>query len=172
MKLFLAMLLSVNLFAATALNKNGAYQINRKDRLNRSLSVGTLISGGQWLKAQYSYAIQGGASGDVTLVDDEGLAVKLPSGAIIYDCLIDVLTQPASSTSSGSLAFSSNAVADLKAAAFVASYTTSSRIACLPTGTVGSSVKMSSEATLKVRIGSEALTAGKVNIWVNYVVSE
>lgn len=172
-KIFLSLLVTANLFAITAINKDGAYELNRSSRLARKLSLGTQVSGGQWLKGIYSFAIQGGvANTDISLVDDEGLVVKLPSGSIIYDCLINVLTQPTSSTLSGSLAFSSNASADLKAATFVSSYTTASRIACIPTGTAASSIKLSSEGTLKVRLGSEALTAGKVNIWVNYVISE
>lgn len=174
MKKILALLVAVPLFGATVISNNGAYQINRSSAVARKYSLGTqaMAAGTLGVKAQYDFAKSGGASGDITLLDHEGLAVKLPNKAIITNCLIDVATQPTSSTSSGSLAFSSSAVGDLKAATFVAGYTTTSRIACIPTGSTGTMIKLSSEATLKVRIGSEALTAGKINVWVQYVLSE
>lgn len=178
MKNFLIMLSVIfaqSLQAAPALTANGAYQIDRKDKLNRDNYVGTKLYDAQQfgVKATWSYADQGGAaSSDLTLHDAQGNAVTLPTGAIIRDCLIDVVTQPASSTGSATLAFSSKAVADLKAAAAVASYTTTTPIVCLPVGTVGTMIKTSSELTLKVRTGSEALTAGKINLWIEYVLSE
>lgn len=162
-------------FGAAALTSASAYKINRKDKVNRDTAAGTKLYDAQQFgaKGQWSYAVSGGAANsDISLLDHEGLPVTLPANAIITNCLIDVATQPTSSTNSGSLAFSSSAVADLKAAAFVASYTTSARIACIPTGTTGTMIKTSSELTLKMRIGSEALTAGKVNVWVEYVLSE
>lgn len=171
-KLFLAMLVSMNLIAATAINEDGAYQLNRHHRLFRSLGVGTQLLGGQWLKAQYDFSVSGGAAGnDIILKDHEGQPVKLPDNAIIDDCLIDVITAPDSSTDSGRIAFSSNAVGDLKADALASSYSADTRVACIPVGNVSTAIKMGSEATLKMRIGSEALTAGKINIWVSYVVS-
>lgn len=169
------MLVAMTGFAALPPTVNQAYNLNRASKANADAQAGTALRNAVQFgtKATWSYAIQGGAAdSDLTLVDEERKAVKLPSGAIIRDCLIDVVTQPTSSTSSGSLAISSKSVADLKAATFVASYTTSSRIACIPVGTTGTMIKLSSEGTLKVRIGSEALTAGKINVWVQYVLSE
>lgn len=173
--ILLTLLLSANIFAATAITSEGAYKLNRSSKLFRDLSVGTRLSSGGWMKARWAYAVQGGAASDVTLVDDEGIAAKLPKGAIIQDCLIDVVTPvTAANVTSSSVAFSSNAVGDLKALAFshVAGYNTSQRISCLPVGTAASSVKMTSEATLKMRIGSEPLTGGRINIYVNYVLSD
>lgn len=173
MKIFLALFLSANLFAATALNKSGAYKINRANKLFSDLRVGTLMSGGQWLKGQYSYSVSGGTAGLISLKDDEGQAVKLPSGAIIYDCVIDVLTAPThvGGGTVGEIAIQSAAAGDLKVATATSSYTTASRIACTPTGTAASSIKMASETTLKIRSSSD-LAGGKINVWVSYVVSE
>ena len=177
MKNFLIMLsviLAQSIHAAPALTANGAYQLDRASKLNRDHYVGTKLFDAQQfgVKAVWDFAIQGGAaSTDLTLQDAQGNPVTLPAGAIIRDCLLDVVTQPTSSTSSGSLAFSSSAVADLKAATVVASLPVS-RIACIPVATVGTMIKTSSELTLKVRTGSEALTAGKINLWIQYVLSE
>lgn len=175
MKSFLfALILSLPLMGATVLSPNGAYEINRSSAVARKYAMGTqLLSATQFgVKAQWSYAVSGGASGDIPLLDHEGRPVKLPTGAIITNCLIDVVTRPTSSTSSGKLSLSSSAVADLKAATFVNSWSTSSRTACIPDGTTGNMIKMASEATLKIRVGSEAVTAGKINVWVEYVLSE
>lgn len=165
---------TVSLFAASPVTTNQAYQLNRVSKLFADAQVGTNLRNAQQfgVKAKWDYSVQGGASGDISLLDMENKAVKLPTGAIIKDCMIDVVTQPTSSTGSGSIAFSSKAVADLKAATFVAGYTTSARIACIPDRTVGNTIKLASEATLKIRVGSEALTAGKINVWVQYVLSE
>lgn len=169
------LLLPSLVFGAAAITSSGAYKLNRASKLDRDLASGTkLLDATQMgVKAQWDYSVSGGAaSSDITLLDHEGRPVTLPAGAIITDCLIDVVTQPDSSTDSVKLAFSSSAVADLKAAAFPTTYVTTSRIACIPEGTEANMIKMASEATLKMRVGSEAATAGKINIWVEYVLSE
>lgn len=174
--ILLTLLLATNLFAATAMDKNGAYKLNRFSKLHRDLAVGTMLYGGHWLKGQYSYAVSGGGTGPFTtisLLDDEGTPVKLPSGAIIFDCVIDVLTAPTSTPGGlGTIQLSSKAAGDIKATAAVTAYTTTSPIACTPVGTAAAAVKVASETTLKIHLGSEKLTAGKINVWVNYVISE
>lgn len=179
MKKFLLSLLvlaSADVFAFTALTSEGAFKLNRDSKLFRDLSVGTQISGGNWMRAIWAYNLQGGtANRDMVLQDPEGLPAVLPQGAIVTDCLIDVVTPvTASAVTSTSIAFNSNAVGDLKALAYsqTAGYTTAQRIACIPVGTAATAVKMASEATLKMRIGSEALTNGRINLYVNYVISD
>jgi len=172
-KILLALLATTQIFGAAAITSSGGgYELNRASSLNRKYAVGTHLGNGPFgVRAVWDFAVSGGAANtDITLKDAEGVAVTLPTGAIIRDCLISVATQPTSSTSSASMAFSSKAVADLKAAAVVASYTTTTPIVCLPIGTVGTMIKLASEATLKVRIGSEAATAGKINLWIEYVL--
>lgn len=172
-KLILAMLVAAPIFANTALNSEAAYKLNRSSKLFRDLSVGSQLGAGGWVRAIYDYNIQGG-SGDVTLVDAEGLPAKIPANSVIYGCIIDVTSAIKGATSSSiSLAFSSNAVGDLKAATFnnVAPFNTQGRVACIPVSTAATAVKISSEATLKMRIGSEAVTAGRINLFVNYLTS-
>lgn len=160
-------------FAAPALTSDGAYEIDKKDATARKYSQGTKLYDAQQFgaKATWDFAVSGGAANtDIPLLDAEGKRVTLPTGAIVRDCLISVVTQPTSSTSSASAAFSSKAVADLKAATVVASLTTTTPIVCLPVGTVSTMIKTTSELTLKMRVGSEAFTAGKINVWVEYVL--
>lgn len=172
-KFLLTLIISIPLMGASVVSNNGAYELNRSSAVARKYALGTNLQGAGALgvKAQWDFAKSGGASGDLTLKDPEGNPVKLPTGAIITNCLLDVVTQPTSSTGSGSIAFSSSAVGDLKASQVVASWPIG-RQACIPTGSTGTMIKLASEAPLKIRVGSERLTAGKINVWVQYVLSE
>ena len=172
-KFLLALVLSTSVFANTGIDESGAYKLNRSSKLFRDLGVGTLLSGGHWIKGQWSYATSGGAAdANISLLDHEGVAVKLPANAIVQDCLIDVVTAPTSSTSSGKIALSFSTVGDLKASSVAhTTFQANTRVACIPVGTAATAIKATSEATLKLLVGSEALTAGKINVWVNYVVS-
>ena len=173
-KIILSLLVSVNLIAGTAIDANGGYELNRSSRLFNKLGVGSQLAAGGWLKAQWSYSVQGGTANTyITLLDNDGRAAKLPDNAIVDDCIIDVVTPPTSATSSGKIGFGSNAIDDLKASAVAhTTYTSGSLVACIPTGNVSTAIKMASEATLKMSIGSEALTAGKINVFVSYVVGD
>ncbi len=121
-------------------------------------------------KAKYDFAVQGGAVGAITLVGDDGKAVVLPSKAVVVDCIIDVIT-PATTSASGTLALSTGqSAADLKAALAAASYT--GRVACIPVGTAASAIKLTADRTMVGAIATGALTAGKLYVLVQYVMSE
>lgn len=169
------MLVSASLLAAPSLDKAAGYRLNHHNGIFRKLGVGSIMSSGHWLKGQWDYSVQGGAAGStLSLVDLEGEPVYLPNNAIIKDCLIDVVTVPTSSTSSAKISFNSNAVADLKAstAIYPTYQTADTPIACIPTGSAALAIKMASEGILKMSVGSEALTAGKINVWVEYTLSD
>lgn len=174
-KLLLALLVSGTVIAAPALTDGASVQLNKRGSADRRHASGTHLYNATQLgaKATWDFDKSGGAANtDIAMLDKEGRKVTLPANAIITNCLIDVATQPASSTGSASIAISSSAVADLKAATFPAGYTTGAPLACIVEGTLGNMIRTSSELTLKVRTGSEALTAGKINVWVQYVLSD
>lgn len=175
--LLLGALCTMSAMAVTALSPAGAYEINRSSRLNRTYGVGTqLFNATQFgAKATYDFSVLGGASGDLTLLDHEGLPFKLPTNAVIRDCMMDVvLPITGGASTSVALAFSLSEVGDVKALAFnqVAGYNRFQRIACIPAATAATSFKLQSEALLKMRIGSEAVTGGKINIWIEYMISD
>lgn len=121
------------------------------------------------VKALYSFAIQGGAVGSVNLVDSvTGLAVKLPSGAIITKSWIDVLTTPTSG-GSATIALTANSAGDILAALAMDSLT--GIYAGVSTGVAANMKKMTAERTLLATIAVAALTAGKFNVFVEYVLS-
>lgn len=120
------------------------------------------------LMATYDFSVLGGAVGSVNLKDANGMDAKLPENAIILDSLIDVITAPTSG-GSATIAFTAQSAGDLKAATAIASYT--GLVAGVPVGTAATSIKMTADRTLTATIATAALTAGKINVYVEYVYS-
>lgn len=175
--LYLTLLAQASFGSALPTGGVAGYEFNRMNPVSRKFNLGTHIVDGQsWgTRAQWSFADQGGAaSTELFLHDNDGQSVSIPKGAVLTDCYLDVVTAPTSSTSSGSIAWSSSDAGDLKAATFVAGYTTGSLIHCTkPSGsyTTSTMIRFTSEGFLKVKIGSEALTAGKINVYLQYILS-
>lgn len=171
-KILVALLVTGGCFASLPVTSSGAYQINRASRLNQQQQVGTNLYNAQQLgvKGTWSFAADGGAVGTITLKDHEGNPVKLPNHAIIRDCMIDVVSALTTSAS-GTLAINSKAAGDLKAATAAASLS-AGVIDCVPVGTAATSIKLVDETTLGVTIATGAMTAGKINVWVEYALSE
>ena len=177
----LTMLLGAVVMAASPVTSDDAYKINRKDKINRDAALGSnLYSAQQFgVKAQWDVTKQGGAAdSDVTLVDEDQQPVKLPANAIIKNCFLDVVSEIKYTNfadKSARIAFSSSDIGDLKALALVHTsfLHTTGTYTCSPIDATQSSwLKLESEATLKMRIGSEKLVDGLVNIWVNYALSD
>ena len=150
--------------AVTLLNKGALAPTANTVRLGLALKEQLGVAMGT-----YSFATQGGAIGTINLKDGDGKDLKLPANAIIKNVVIDVLTAP---TSGGSATIAVTAVSsgDLKAATAIASFT--GILQGIPANTVGTAIKLSSEKTLSMAIAVAALTAGKFNVLVEYVVSE
>lgn len=154
---------------------NGVAIAGAKDLLNKMnstaqlLRLGSLIEGQQGaLRATYDFAVQGGAIGTVNLKDSDGNDATLPIGAIITQVYIDEVTN-VTSGGSATIAFGANTTTDLIGATAIASFT--GIIAGTPTGTAATMVKLTAARTLTATIGTAAVTAGKLNVFVEYVVS-
>lgn len=138
----------------------------RKQQLGTSLVMNRVHD----LKAIYDFSVLGGAlNATLTLRGDDGKPVIIPKNAVIIDCYIDVLT-PLTTSASGTMALQAQAANDLHTALAAASYT--GIVACVPVGTAASAIKMTSDGTLKAVIATGAITAGKFNLHVQYVMSE
>ncbi len=61
---------------------------------------------------------------------------------------------------------------DLKAALASSSYSTSSLITCIPAGTAASAIKMTADRTPTATISVSNFLAGKVNVLIQYELSE
>jgi hypothetical protein len=144
--------------------------LNQLNITSPSEGAGTELNGTKNLmKAVYDFEELGGAVGDINLVDDEGNAAVLPDNAIIHQVIFDVVTAPESG-GSATIAFNANSAGDMKAATAIASWT--GIVAGVPVGTAATCVKLTAERTLQATVATAALTAGKINVFVEYFVSE
>lgn len=122
-----------------------------------------------------SYANQ--VSGSISLRGTNGQPGSIPAGAIVTDCIIDVLTAPLSgNTYFPKISFGTGATTqDLKLVTTTASYTVS-EMACIPVGTAATALKLASAvvpvayvATVSV-VPTASITAGKIDVFIKYLV--
>jgi hypothetical protein len=122
------------------------------------------------MRARYDFSVSGGSSlADITLKDVNGGNAQLPDGAIITNVLFDVITTP-TSDGSATIAMTAQSAADLKAALAVASWT--GIVAGIPVGTAATAIKLTAARTLLATIGTADLTAGKIDVIIEYHLVE
>lgn len=112
----------------------------------------------------YDFAVEGGATGDITLRGD-----SIPSGAVIVDALLDVETV-VTSAGAATLAIKTEGAADINAADVVSGApwsTTGAKRADLTATTAP--VKTTAKRSIVATVGTAALTAGKFKVVVWYV---
>lgn len=113
--------------------------------------------------ATYDFAEHGGDVGAI------GLGVTLPDNAIVTFGFGDVITGCTSAGGTGTIALKAEGAGDLLAA--VDADTLSGQIALVPVGTAATMVKLSEARELTATIAEEALTAGKIIFFCEYVLS-
>lgn len=122
------------------------------------------------LVGTYDFSKQGGAVGSFSLKDPDGLTVKLPSGALVLSAIAVVRTA-ATSGGSATIALTLESAGDLLAATAVASFSAAAKLQGIPDfGTLADSVLTTAERTLTATVAVAALTAGKVDVYVFYVL--
>lgn len=127
------------------------------------------------MKAQYDFASEGGTSGSHTLKDVDGKNAVLPDNAVIVDCLVDVVTAPTSSEFPKISLGSGESSTDLKAASILSAY--SGLVACVPVGSAATSIKLTANrnpvmTVVTTSTTAPALTAGKINVFLQYLLSD
>jgi len=120
----------------------------------------------QVVKGIWDFADQGGAVGTGDLKDDDGNVIKLPAGVIIRQVYTREVTNVTTSAA-GTLAFDSEASGDLLTDTAAATF--SGIQAGEPVGTAATMVRLTAERTLGYEIKTGALTAGKVEVFVELV---
>lgn len=111
--------------------------------------------------ASYDFAVDGGATGTITLRGDN----TIPTGSVITGGFVDVETACASAT--GTIAIQAEAAGDIVATAGEASFTTG-RKSVIPAGTGATSVKTTAARNIKIVIATAAFTAGKFTVTLFY----
>jgi hypothetical protein len=109
------------------------------------------------------FSLVGGAVGDLAV------GITLPIKAIVRRVFFDVVTPPTSG-GSATIAFKVQSAGDLKAALAIASWT--GIVAGIPDGTTATMIKATAERQVYATVATAALTAGKIKVFVDYVVSE
>lgn len=131
------------------------------------------------LKVQFDFSKRGGAIGAYQLDEPAtpGFAgapagtATLPKNAVVVGCYIDVIT-PGATSASGTVAISTGQGAgDLKVAAGAATYT-AGILACVPVGTAATAIKLTADSKPTATIAVGAITALKMNVIIQYVLSD
>lgn len=123
------------------------------------------------LVGYYDFATQGGAVGVVNLLKDLSKptsSLDLPSGAVIRQVVVQILTPFVSVGGTGTIALNANSSGDLLAA--VDADTLSGLSSGIPTGVAANMVLLSADRSVKLAIATAAMTAGKCAVYVEYFV--
>lgn len=115
---------------------------------------------------EYDFAKHGGAVGEITVPGD-----VIPEGAIIKEGLVHV---KAAVTSGGSATLQIKALTtdDILASTAEAGLTLNALLATVPVGLAASSIRVTSDIiALVFTVGTAALTAGKIVVALEYIVT-
>lgn len=155
--------------AEFAFNHSGGFQ-------NYQLGTKVIRDQVRVLKVQYDFAKLGGAIGTKNLLvpatpgGPGAASATLPKNALIVGCYIDVTTA-ATTSASGTIALGTGQTGvDLKAALAAASYT--GIVACIPTGSAASVIKLTADSVPSFTIATGAITGGKFNVVIEYILSD
>lgn len=139
------------------------------DRGDNQVSDGTRYRGQRFsLTVEYDFAVDGGAVGDINLGE------YLPDNAVVESGSIDVVTTLTSSGDNATVAVTAESAGDIVAAVAIDDVSNpwdAGGQDIIPDGTGSNAVKTTAERQLKITVGVEALTAGKMTINLNYFVS-
>lgn len=175
----MALLCASSALAAFPKPNDVQFMLNHSSAVQPQVQLGTQLTYKrvQVMKAQYDFSKQGGAIGAISLRDMDNLPAVLPGRAVVVGCYIDVVTAP-TSAGAATLAFGTGQTAvDLLAATGKASFTAGSILACIPVGSAATAIKLTQAAsgaglTPKLTVATAALTAGKINVLIEYLLSD
>lgn len=138
------------------------------------IQLGTMIdtaaNGGVYVaSAVYDFAAKGGAIGTINL------GVFVPNKAIIMDGVVDVLTTfVTASADAGTVALRLQGAGDLVAAIAVSDVTNpwdAGLHNIIPVGTAATMIKLTAQRQLAITIAGQVVTAGKLKVFLRYVIS-
>jgi len=143
-------------------------ELNMLDASNTEPADGPM-SLSRWAKAEYDFAVDGGAISAI------GLGVTIPDNAIVTGGFVEVVTTCTSSDDSGTMALHIQTANDLVTATAISG---GSNIwdagihSIVPAGTGATAIKCTAAREITATIATDAFTAGKLNVWLQYVIGE
>jgi hypothetical protein len=172
MKKFILSLLLLPVMAMATITAEEEFALNRLSGVARKYSLGThLAKKPSLVVGKYSFAVQGGATGDISLLrdlNDTASTITIPDNAIVKQVWTDNLIVGAG----GSLAFTLQTAADLVAAKNSSLFTAGAVQAGTPVGTAATMIKLTADRVPKATISGSALTQGKINVYIEYVLGD
>lgn len=123
------------------------------------------------LKCVLNVAVSGGSSTTaIKLRAVDGSICDLPKNSIVVDSLIDVITTPVTSGAT-TIAFGAGAsTSSIKTATAKASYT--GLLAGVPVGTAATSFKLAARSDVIATVSGQALSTGKINVFLYYLLGD
>jgi hypothetical protein len=109
-----------------------------------------------------------------TAIGTHGSGVWLPENAIITNTAYDVITTFTSATDAATIAIQAQAANDIVSATAISTGTTWDNVTNMVAGTpvsAATAVKTTTEKEIKFLVAVEALTAGKMTVYIDYVVN-
>lgn len=142
------------------IDKNSQFYLNTMNSVANQVQLGNILNNTETVqKLTYDFSVAGGAIGNIDLLG------QLPSKAIVKKVMIDVLV-PLTSGGAATLALSLVNPGDLMAATAFGSVTGIMNL----TPTIKNTTLLPADVILA--IAAAALTAGKFNVFVSYVLSD
>ncbi len=168
--LFMALLMTLG-FQASAMVENATFYA-RMNAMSPLEGLGIVVNKTQsMLVAVYDFAVQGGDTGTIKLLDDKGNPAILPDNVVIQDVLVEVITAVTSSDTA-TVAIGANTTTDLLGATAKGSLTVGAFLDGVPADAAANAVKTTAERQITATVATTALTAGKIRAYIRYVISE
>lgn len=120
-------------------------------------------------KFVYDFAAQGGAVGNIVMQGE-----ALPDDAVIWDGFVDVITVPTSGGGATIALTTGQTANDLITAAAIAGapWSTAGLKAIVPVGTQATAIRTTAARAPTLVVGTAALTAGRIILFIEYYLSE
>lgn len=180
MKKLICAILLVPMLVLATITPEQEFALNRMNSVAQKHQLGSLLhKNTNTVVGKYSYAVQGGAVGDISLLsdlNDTASTITIPDNAIVKQVFVDVLTQPTGTACVGSCASGTSVgvklvnSGDLVANTGIASFT--GRLAGVPVDTAATMIKLSADKVLKATISNSVATAGVFNVYIEYVLGD
>ena len=120
---------------------------------------------------EYDFAVDGGAVSTIVLRGGGAIGGTIPTGSVIFEGYVDVLT-PLTSGGAATIAAQTEAANDVLTAVAVASWTAGIKnvLPAIATGalTANTAVKTTAARSISIVIATAALTAGKFRVVLMY----
>lgn len=148
------------------------FQIQEKSGTTRTKRVGSVMR--EMAVATFDTAVNDSSGTANTTTAAHGLGVYIPAKAIITKVVMQIVTGFTSAGSTATIALSMETAADMFAALAVSDtkLSTGPYTAGIQDGTTTHFVQATVQREITATVAVQALTAGKMNIFIDYMIAE